>query len=72
MQLTLLPARYQVLQKVDGDLVIGWQVDPGIDGEEVVALALALVFGSKLFGSHLLELRLVYLRLLVRIALHIA
>ena len=70
--LTLLLTGDDVLQEVDGDLIVGWQIDACIDCEEVVALPLALVLGSKLFGSHLLELRLVDLRLLVKVALHIA
>ena len=66
----LLPACHQVLQEVDRDLVVRWQVDAGVDGQEVVALALALILGSELLGSDLLLLRLVQLDLLIWVVFH--
>ena len=41
-------AVHQLSQKVDSDIVVGWEEDSTVCGEEVVDLALALVLGCKL------------------------
>ena len=41
MLLTFLLAGYQIFQEVDGDLLVGGQVDGGVHREKVVHLALA-------------------------------
>ena len=43
----LLDTADQVFEEVDGDLLIGWQVNVGIDSQEVIALTLASVLSSK-------------------------
>ena len=48
----LLDTTDQVFAKVDGDLLIGWQVDVGIDSQKVVALALAPVLRSERNGGN--------------------
>ena len=40
---------HQLSQKIDSDIVVGWEEDSNVCGEEVVDLALALVLGCKLF-----------------------
>ena len=35
----LLAAIDQVLEEIDGDLLVGWQVDTGVHGEKVVDLS---------------------------------
>ena len=44
----LLLASHEVLQEVDGDVVIRRQVDANIRSQEVVYLALAPILGSEL------------------------
>ena len=70
MTLTLLPTRDQVLQEVDRHLVIRRQVDAGVNCQEVIAFALALILSRELLGGDLLLLRLVQLNLLIRIIFH--
>ena len=53
--LTLLDAGGALLEEVDGDVGHGRQVLLGLDGEEVVDLALALVLGAELGHADLLE-----------------
>ena len=71
MLLTFLLSRYEVFQKIDGDLVIRRQVDSGIYGEEVVALALALILRRKLLGRDLCKVSRLSLYLLIWVILHI-
>lgn len=49
-----LPHRHDVLEEVNGDLLVRRQVDASIDGQEVVHLALALVLGGELLRGDLL------------------
>ena len=49
----LLLAGHDVFQEIDGDVVIWWQVDSEIGGEEVVNLALAVVLGLELLRRDL-------------------
>ena len=70
MTLTLLPARDQVLQEVDRDLVVRRQVDTGANGQEVIAFTLTLILSSEFLGRDLLLLRLVQLDLLIRVVFH--
>jgi len=44
----LLLAGHDVFQEVNGDVVVGRQVDPDVGGEEVIDLALAAVLGCEL------------------------
>ena len=55
--LTPLLLRHDVLQEVDGDLLVGGQVEAHVDREQVVDFALALVLGSELFRRNLSERR---------------
>ena len=48
----LLDTADQVFEEVDGDLLIGWQVNVGIDSQKVVALALAPVLRSECNGRN--------------------
>ena len=48
----LLDTADQVFEEVDGDLLIGWQVNVGIDSQKVVALALAPVLRSERNGRN--------------------
>ena len=52
----LLLARHQVLQKVDGDVVVRRQVSLPVDREERVNLPFGLVLAGE--GVHVDELRL--------------
>ena len=70
--LTLLSARYQIFQEIYRDLIICWKIYASVDSKKVIALTLALVLRRKLLGCYLLQLRLVYLNLLIWVALHIA
>ena len=58
--LTFLRARDDVLQEVDGDRLICWQVHAHVDGEEVVALPLRLVLRLEGLHVHLLLLNLIH------------
>ena len=53
-----LLAVHELLEKVDGDIVVWRQVDADVGGEEVVHLALAAVLGRELLGRDLRLLRL--------------
>ena len=68
--LTLLSARYQILQEIYRDLIIRWKIYASVDSKKVIALALALVLRRKLLGCYLLHLWT--LNLLVWVAIHIA
>ena len=46
--LTLLLARDQILEEVDGDLLVRRKIYASVHGEEVIALALAGVLRPKL------------------------
>ena len=59
----LLLAHHNLFQKVNGDVVIWWQIDADISGEEVVDFALRLVLGGELLGRDLGHLRLDLLNL---------
>ena len=48
--LTLLLARDQILEEVDGDLLVRRKIYASVDREEVVALSLAGVLCAKLLG----------------------
>ena len=52
----LLLAGHDVFQKIDGDVVIWWQVYSDIGGEKVINLALAVVLGLKLLRRDLRRL----------------
>ena len=49
MALTLLLAADDVLEEVDGQLFIGWQVDATFNGAELVALSFCTVLGPECF-----------------------
>jgi hypothetical protein len=48
-----LLAAHQLLQEVDGDVVVRGQIHAHVRGEEVVDLALAAVLGRELLGGDL-------------------
>ena len=47
MALTFLLAADDVLEEVDGDLLIGWQVDAAFHGTELIAFPFRTIFCSK-------------------------
>ena len=47
----LLLSVHELLQEVDGYVVVGRKEDSDISGEEVVDLSLRLVLGRELFGG---------------------
>ena len=52
----LLLAGHNIFQKVDGDVVIWWQVYSDIGGEKVINLALAVILGLELLRRDLRRL----------------
>ena len=69
--LTLFLAGDQILQKVNGDLLIRREIYASIDGKEIIAFTLARLLRAKLLGRYLLILRLIALDLLVCVLFHI-
>ena len=49
MALTLLLAADDVLEEVDGDLLIGWEVDAAFHCTELIAFPFCTIFCSKRF-----------------------
>ena len=68
--LTFFLPRDDVFQKENGDLLIGWQIDAGVYGKEVVAFPLAIVLGGELLGGDLLSLRALSHDLTIVVVLH--
>ena len=54
--LTFLPSLEQVLEEVDGDVVVWREEDSDITGEKVVDLALASVLRRELLGRYMSNL----------------
>ncbi len=55
-KLTLLEATDEILEEVDGDGIICWQIHADVDAEEVVDLALAVELRCEGCSSDLLAL----------------
>ena len=63
--LTFLPAGDSVLQEVDGDGVVVWQVALAVECQERVAFALGVVFGCELLCADPNWSRLIHRDLLI-------